>query len=144
MCQPHRHVRDAGVTGNAGDVSFPVTPPSIGRSRTVDHAQQRPGNFGSTAEAVRPCVGNSLLTSRGQFFQWIVLADWSEQFPFAGNALQDVSAAILESDSRAVDEVLNRAGRQDFAGAGLGSDSRSDVDCDSTDVVASSFAFAGM
>jgi len=53
-------------------------------------------------------------------------------------------ASVLEGDPRAGNQVLDRAGHQDLAGAGLGGDPRPDMHGDAADVLAHPFALASV
>ena len=55
-----------------------------------------------------------------------------------------MKTAVGEGDARSGDEVLDSVGREDFSGAGEGRDARADVHGDSSVVVASYLAFAGV
>ena len=59
-----------------------------------------------------------------------------------GDTLERVIAAILERDTRARDEVLDRARRQHLTGAGDSGDPRADVHGDARVVIAAHFALA--
>ncbi len=67
-----------------------------------------------------------------------------EELPGAGHTTQLDGPAILEARARADDQVMNRAGDEDFPGAGLAQNPRSDMYGDSADVVGLQFALASV
>ena len=67
-----------------------------------------------------------------------------QQLPGAGHTTQLDAAAILESRARADDQVPDRAGDEDVAGAGLAEDARGDVYREPPDVGIEQFALAGV
>jgi len=62
--------------------------------------------------------------------------------PLSGQAFEDVTAAVLEADAGACDEVFDGVRDQDFAWDGGGGDTGADVNRDAADLFADDFALA--
>jgi hypothetical protein len=67
-----------------------------------------------------------------------------KQLPDVGKALQGVRSAVIETQTRSGDEVLDSAGYQYLARPGERCHARADMDGNSGDVVAAAIAFAGV
>src|SRR5712691_2417843 len=65
-----------------------------------------------------------------------------EEPPLARNALQRVGAPVLEADSGACHEILDRIGDQDLTRPGLARDASADVDGDAAHFLAHHLALA--
>jgi hypothetical protein len=66
------------------------------------------------------------------------------ELPFARNTLERVFAPIVQGDSGACDEILDRSGNEHFVGLRKRCDSRTDVNGDPADLVVHELAFAGV
>src|SRR5262245_55163652 len=62
-----------------------------------------------------------------------------KEAPRVRNALEFVLAALAERDAGARDEILDRAGDQDFVGTRQGTDASGDVDGETGEIVAADF-----
>src|SRR5262245_43083866 len=65
-----------------------------------------------------------------------------KQAPAVRNALELVLAALVEPDAGARDEILDRAGDQDFVGTRQGTDASGDVDGETGEIVGADFALS--
>src|SRR5262249_7686244 len=65
-----------------------------------------------------------------------------KEAPRVRNALEFVLAALAERDAGAHDEILDRAGDQDFVGTRQGTDTSGDVDGETGEIVAADFALS--
>src|SRR5215467_4112522 len=65
-----------------------------------------------------------------------------KEAPRVRNALEFVLAALAERDAGARDEILDRAGDQDFVGTRQGTDASGDVDGETGEIVAADFALS--
>src|SRR5499426_1313233 len=65
-----------------------------------------------------------------------------KEAPRVRNALEFVLAALAERDAGAHDEILDRAGDQDFVGPRQGADASGDVDGETGEIVAADFALS--
>src|SRR5262249_50564810 len=65
-----------------------------------------------------------------------------KEAPRVRNALEFVLAALTERDAGARDEILDRAGDQDFVGTRQGTDASGDVDGETGEIGAADFALS--
>src|SRR5215510_9652689 len=65
-----------------------------------------------------------------------------KEAPRVRNALEFVLAALAERDAGARDEILDRAGDQDFVGTRQGTDASGDVNGETGEIVAADFALS--
>src|SRR5215468_4224550 len=65
-----------------------------------------------------------------------------KEAPRVRNALEFVLAALAERDAGPRDEILDRAGDQDFVGTRQGTDASGDVDGETGEIVAADFALS--
>src|SRR5580765_6182872 len=75
---------------------------------------------------------------------WSAHRGHGKQEPFAGQALQAHSAALVEGDARSGDEVADRAGDEDLVRGCLSRDPGADVHGDAHELVPDALALAGV
>jgi hypothetical protein len=110
----------------------------------MSHPAQHACDARSTCEVIGQAVLRGPIVRRPHALRRIVLTNRGIQPPFRRDSLQKVCAAVFKRDTGSVHEVFHRARYEYFPGLCLRDDAGTDVDGDSTDVVAPQFAFAAV